>query len=66
MTETRKDREAGREFVRGLDMQQVFELGDALVLGYFNWREWGMQQKPSAAFIHAVDEERIKREETSE
>ena len=55
-------REKARKFVRGLSRQQLGELGDALVLGEFDWRDW-LPEKPSGALLRAIDEERILAEE---
>lgn len=55
-------REEARKFVKGLSRQQLGELGDALVLGEFDWRDW-LHEKPSGALLRAIDEERILAEE---
>lgn len=65
--ERRKEQQTAREWVRQLSMPEVFELGDALVLGTFDWTEWlprwGIEHKPSSAFLRAADQECILREE---
>jgi hypothetical protein len=51
-----------RKFVRGLSRRELGELGDALVSGEFDWRDW-LPSKPSGALLHAIDEERILAEQ---
>lgn len=40
--------------------EQRHELGDALVLGDFDWRDWGFAKRPSSVFMLALDEARIR------
>lgn len=54
----RKDRAAAARFWAGLDNDERFSIGDDLVLGQFDWREW-LSAKPSAAFLDALDRERL-------
>ena len=58
----RDERAAARRYVRGLSRGQLFELGDQLVLGTFDWTEW-FEKKPSAAFMRALDDERLYAED---
>jgi hypothetical protein len=58
------ERGRARKFVASLDRSTLGELGDQLVLGEFDWREW-FDTKPSGVFMRAVDDERILREETT-
>lgn len=60
MAKPKKQREAdkARKFFRGLSRREKNQLGDELVRGTFTWSEW-MRSKPSAAFLRALDEERI-------
>lgn len=51
----RSERERARRFFEALTTDQRWELGDALVLGGFDWQEWGLHAKPSSAFLNAVD-----------
>jgi len=60
----RDERAAARRFIAGLSRAQLFELGDQLVWGTFDWREW-MNRRPSPAFLRALDGERIYAEEES-
>jgi hypothetical protein len=53
-----KERAAGRKFFRGLTRAAKDELGNALVLGYFDWTDW-LDTKPTAAFLSEVDRERM-------
>lgn len=66
-------REAAQERARGARWVRdevrpagmLWELGDALVLGSFDWREWGFESRPSSAFLNGADEERIRLEEAA-
>lgn len=53
------ERKRGRDWFFGLDNLARGELGDALVLGDFDWREW-LTTKPSAAFLNGADDARIE------
>lgn len=57
------EREKARRFFQGLSREQRFLLGDELVLGTFEWRDWGLSSKPSAAFLDELDQDRIEWEE---
>lgn len=56
--ERMREVEKARRFWNGLDRRQRDELGDAFVLGTFDWREW-FDAKPSGALLREVDELRI-------
>jgi len=58
--------EAAKEFFEGLDNSQRWNLGDALVLGEFDWREWGLASKPSRAFLNELDQLRMLWEQARE
>jgi hypothetical protein len=48
----------GREWARELHKRgQLGDLGDELVLGTFDWRDW-LDRKPSSAFLNGADYER--------
>jgi len=53
-----RDREAAREFWEGLDSASRWTLGDALVLGDFDWRDW-FTSKPTRVFLDELDQTRI-------
>lgn len=52
-------RAQGREWFRNLPIDLKWEIGDQLVLGSFDWREWSFPKKPSDAFLNGVDIERM-------
>lgn len=60
--ERMRERGKAREWFRTLSRHDIGELGDALVLGYFDWREWGFERKPSGVFMREVDDLRINAE----
>lgn len=51
-------RERVKRFWEGLDSRARGELGDALVLGTLDWRDW-LDKKPPPGFWSAVDELRV-------
>lgn len=53
-----KQRASARAFFARLSTFDRFELGDQLVLGDFDWRDW-FETKPSRAFLDELDNERI-------
>ena len=57
-TDRRKERAKARKWWAGCSTSQKWELGDVLVSGEYDWRDW-FDKKPSAAFINALDDERI-------
>jgi hypothetical protein len=48
-----------------LPTDRRYELGDALVLGDFDWTEW-FDEKPTGVFLRALDDARIHWEITEE
>jgi hypothetical protein len=63
----RNDRAGGRAWFNSLSNAMKWEIGDALVLGYFDWRDYdelGLTTKPSGAFLSGVDDARIQWEMT--
>lgn len=59
LSQAQKDRAAGARWVRGLSRSEVFDLGDDLVLGSFDWRAWNLPAKPSPAFLTGADQARM-------
>lgn len=57
--ERMREEEKARAFWNGLDDACRWLLGDALVLGTFDWTEWGLNSKPSSTFLNALDHERM-------
>lgn len=57
-------RAKGAAWVNSLSRSDVFELGDAFVLGSFDWRDW-LTSKPSAAFLRGAEYAWQLREETN-
>ena len=53
-----REREKAKRFFASLSRHDRFELGDALVLGSFDWREW-LHSKPTRTFLDELDEQRI-------
>ena len=58
MDSPKREREKANRWFQDLDNWQKWELGDQLVLGEFDWREW-FEAKPSATFMNAIDSARI-------
>lgn len=56
--EAMRERAKAGEFWRGLDTSSRLELGDQLVLGELDWRDW-FASKPTSAFLEELDNERI-------
>lgn len=52
------DRVKAKTFWHGLRDADRAEIGDQLVLGTFDWRDW-FPSKPSAAFMNELDRQRI-------
>jgi hypothetical protein len=59
------ERDSARRFVASLSRSELFQLGDDLVLGCFDWREW-FNTKPSAEFMNELDRQRQYAEECSD
>jgi hypothetical protein len=49
---------AGKAWFRSLSERSKGELGDALVLGYYDWTEW-LDEKPARGFMSGVEAERL-------
>lgn len=60
-----REREKAKRFFASLSRHDKCELGDALVLGGFDWREW-LRSKPTRTFLNELDEQRILWEITDE
>lgn len=56
--EKERIRKAALRYFEGLSTEQRFELGDALVLGDFDWMDW-FERKPSQLFLRVLDDARI-------
>ena len=54
-----KERAEGRKWFENLTDQQRWDLGDALVLGTFDYRDWGLERQPTSAFMGEVDYRRM-------
>lgn len=57
-TKTQREREDARSFWKGLSNTSRWLIGDQLVLGDFDWRDW-LSSKPSRAFLDELDQERM-------
>lgn len=51
----RGEREKAKRFWDGLDDQSRGAIGDDLVLGTFDWRDWGFERKPTQSFLTWLD-----------
>jgi len=56
---------AAQRFWATLDVSQRWEIGDALVLGDLDWRDW-LERPPAPGFWGAVDRLRVLWEEIQE
>ena len=65
LQQANEEHAAGAAFFDKLDRFAKGEIGDALVLGEFDWREW-LTKKPSAAFLNGIDSRRILWEMSNE
>jgi hypothetical protein len=54
-TTDRGEREKAKRFWDGLDNQSRGEIGDQLVLGTFDWLDWGFERKPTRSFLTWLD-----------
>lgn len=52
------EQERAKKFFAELPKSDRWSLGDALVLGDFDWRDW-LHRKPTSVFLDALDTERI-------
>ena len=57
--DARRDRAAGRDWFLSLSAGERWAVGDDLVLGTFDWRDWGFERRPSAAFLNGADAARM-------
>jgi len=53
------DYEKGAQWYKKLSRTDKWELGDQLVLGSFDWHDWGFASKPSSAFMNGAERERM-------
>jgi hypothetical protein len=51
-------RDAARRFWASLSDTSRWLLGDQLVLGDFDWRDW-FEKKPTPCFLNQLDDERM-------
>ena len=58
-THNRGEKDRGRRWFRDLPSDLKGTLGDDFVLGTFDWREWGLDAKPSRMFLNGADEARM-------
>ena len=55
----RTERQKAVDWFNTLTPAERWELGDQLVLGAFEPGDWGFRARPSAAFMNALDQERM-------
>ena len=53
-----KEQSRGKTWFNSLSSSDKFSLGDQLVLGEFDWRDW-FDSKPSSIFMNAVEAARM-------
>lgn len=53
-----REKQKAKRFWDGLDSRARGELGDAFVLGTFDWREW-FDAKPSKALLEEIEYQRL-------
>ena len=51
-----REREKAKSWWSQLTPDERFDLGDQLVLGCFNWQDWGFSKPPSSTFLNEVDD----------
>lgn len=51
------ERQKAKEFAKELHISEVWQLRDDLVLGDFDWRDWGFQRRPTSCFMNALNYE---------
>jgi hypothetical protein len=56
--ERNRERSKAKTWWSSLSRVEKWAIGDDLVWGTFDWREWGFSRKPTSAFMNAVDYER--------
>lgn len=54
-----RERDKAKRWWDQLSTAERNDLGDDLVLGSFNWKDWGLRRSPSSVFLNEVDELRI-------
>jgi hypothetical protein len=59
----RREQASGKEWARNLG-SRLHDFIDAQVLGDFEWIDWGVERKPSGAFMNAAFDEAQYIEET--
>ncbi|MBM4370876.1 MAG: hypothetical protein FJ098_04435 [Deltaproteobacteria bacterium] len=64
--ERNREREKAWKFFSDLDTGAKWTIGDHLVLGTFNWKDWGLPGKPSLAFLSELDRLRMLWEDGQE
>jgi len=57
--ETARDKAEARKWWDSLSSRDRWELGDQLVQGEFDWRDWLFNSRPSRAFMNEVDYQRM-------
>lgn len=60
----KNERNRGASWVKGMSMDQVHAFVDAMVLGDFEYIEFGLDTKPSGTFLNAAMDVAQYREET--
>lgn len=60
----KNERNRGASWVEGMSMEQVHAFMDAMVLDDFDYREFGLDTKPTSAFLNAASDAAQYREET--
>ena len=56
--QARREKTRAAKFFASLTRAQRFDLGDQLVLGEFDWRDW-FDAKPTGTFMRALDDARM-------
>lgn len=57
--EVMREKDKARKWWDALPREHRGTLGDELVLGEFDWRDWGFESRPSKVFMNEVDYLRI-------
>lgn len=55
----RREREKARAWWNNLSAAERWELGDQLVLGTFDFMDFGLSRRPSSVFLNEVDYQRM-------
>lgn len=61
-----RGKESARQFWESLTDENRWAVGDALVLGDFDWREWELSGPPSPQFMTELDHIRLDWEEAND